>query len=194
MDTTPEEEQEADSLLIAFKELNTRLEQLGELNRRAEEREQKAIEREQRAEEREQRMIKEQEQKAKAQASVVLENHQAIVKNQKELLDVMPSYFIRFYQVRTQTEQFLQTYFANLPSQTILTNEHSLEKATKKMVYIVLVGMLISGLLVYFASPHVDTVKLDYQANKIEELNAKLDYMVEKNPKTAKNYEDEKEK
>ena len=193
MDTTPEEE-EGNPLLVAFKKLNTQLEQLGELNRRAEEREQKAIEREERAEEREQRMIKEQEQKAKVRASVVLENHQAIVKNQKELLDVMPSYFLRFYDIRAKTEKFLETYFANLPQETILKNEHSLDKATKKMAYAVVAGILIAGLLVYFASPHVDTVKLGYQANKIEELNAKLDYMVKKNPKTAKNYEDEKEK
>jgi outer membrane murein-binding lipoprotein Lpp len=191
MDTIPPKE--ADPLLVAFKQLNTQLEQLGELNRRAEEREQKAIEREQKAIEREQRITKEQEQRAKERASIVLQNHQVIVKNQKELLEVMPSYFIRFYDIRAKTEKFLETYFADLPQKLILKNEHSLDKATKKMVYMVLTGMLISGLLVYFASPHVDTVKLDYQANKIEELNAKLDYMIEKNPKTAKNYEEEKE-
>ncbi|MCU0326173.1 MAG: hypothetical protein MUF45_13105, partial [Spirosomaceae bacterium] len=69
----------------------------------------------------------------------------------------------------------------------------SIDSKTKNMFYIFLLGMFVSGLLVYFASPRVDVARLEYQSQRISALEAKLKYMEAKNPKTAKSYEAEQE-
>jgi hypothetical protein len=172
MDTTPEEE--TNPLVIAFKKITTQLELLDERERRAEARERHA-------QEREQALIERQSKLNQAMNNIVIKSenfHRSIV------------------DVETRTKTYLADYFKALPSEAVIVTEKrwSVDVSVKQLVLLCVFMMLFSGLFVYFASPHVDTIRLDYQAEKIEELEAKLDYMVEKNPKTAKNYEAENEK
>ena len=171
MNTDTTSEQAANPVLLAFKKITTQLEQLAERERRAEERERKA-------QEREQKLIERQEIVYRAEIALA-----------KEVLGFKDS----VTNIEIRMKNYLSDYFKNLPETTVVVQEErwSIENNTKTTLYIILLGMLVSGLLVYFASPHVDTVRLDYQARKIEELEAKWDYMVEKNPKTAKSYEAE---
>jgi hypothetical protein len=170
MESTPEAE---NPLLIVFKKINIQLEQLAERELRAEERERKA-------QEREQKLIERQEALHKSEVALA-----------QDVLKFKDS--VEHIEVRMKT--YLSDYFKHLPKQSIVVEEQrlSIDSNTQKSLYIFLFGMIISGLLVYFASPHVDVVRLEHQSQEIESLEAKLDYMIEKNPKTAKNYEAEKE-
>lgn len=167
MDITPEEA--ANPVLLAFKKITIQLEQLAERERRAEERERKALEREQK----------------------LIESQEIVYRAEVALAQDVLGFKNSVANIEIRMKSYLSDYFKNLPKTTVVVQEErwSIESNTKTTLYVILFGMLASGLLVYFASPHVDTVRLDYQARKIEELEAKWDYMVEKNPKTAKNYE-----
>lgn len=171
METTSEE---ANPLLLAFKKINLSLEQLSERELRAEERERKAIEREQK----------------------LIERQESLYRSEVALAKEVSSFTNSVSSIELRMKSYLSDYFQNLPKQSIVVSEErwSIESKTKNMLYILLFGMLLSGLLVYFASPHVDVARLKYQSQRISELEAKLDYMEAKNPKTAKNYDAEHRK
>ena len=169
METTPEEE--ANPLLIAFKKINIQLEQLEEREKRAEARERKA-------DEREQALIERQSKLNESMNNIVIKSGNF----QRSIVDI-----------ETRTKTYLEGYFKALPKETVIVQkeEWSIESSTKFILIIMLLMVLTSGLFVYFASPQVDIVRLEYQAQQIKALENKLNYMVEKNPKTAKNYEQE---
>lgn len=167
MEITPQEE--ANPVLLAFKKITTQLEKLAERERRVEEREGKAQEREQ----------------------ALIEQHNKVSMMMLKIVDKADNFQKNMVDVETRTKTYLSDYFKELPPTSIVVHEErwSIDSTTQRSFYIFLFGMLVSGLLVYFASPHVDVVRLEHQSQQIESLAAKLNYMIEKNPKTAKNYE-----
>jgi hypothetical protein len=171
METPPEEA--ANPVLLAFKKITTQLEQLEERERRAEERERHR-------QEREQRLIERQSKLHESINNILLKSSSF----QRSVLDI-----------ETRIQTYLDDYFKHLPKESIVVEEQrfSIDSKTKNMFYIFLLGMFVSGLLVYFASPRVDVARLEYQSQRISALEAKLKYMEAKNPKTAKSYEAEQE-
>lgn len=171
METPPEE---GNPVLIAFKKIATQLEKLDERERRAEERERNSLEREQKLIERQSKLNEEMN-------NLVLKSGNF----QRSIVDI-----------ETRTQRYLDDYFKVLPKKTIVVQEKrwSIESNTKVILFIMLLLVLTSSLFVYFSTPQIDIIRLEYQSQRIEQLEAKLDYMIKKNPKTAKNYEAEKDK
>jgi hypothetical protein len=172
METTPEEE--GNPVLVAFKKITTQLEQLEEREKRAEVREREAEE----------------------HAELLIEQHNKVSMMMLKIVEKADNFQQNMDKVETRTKSYLSNYFKELPKNATVVNrkEWSIERNTKVTLLVMLFLMLISGLFVYFASPQVDIIRMEYQAQKINELEAKLNYMEAKNPKTARNYEAEKDK
>ncbi|MDH4461999.1 MAG: hypothetical protein QE277_11275 [Flectobacillus sp.] len=159
---TPEEE---DFLLEAFEQLNKQLSNLSE-----------------------------QEKRAVAREQVLAEKQRQFIEEHQKMLVQSNKFHSSVSEIETRMKTYLSSYFERLPRETTVITEKrfTIEQHTKYLLLLVFLVVLLSSVLVYFASPRVDVVRLEYQAQRIRELEDKLDYMERKNPKTSRNYEEEK--
>jgi hypothetical protein len=159
-------------VLVAFKKITTQLEKLEERDLRAEERARNAYEREQK----------------------LIERQELLYRSEVALAKEVLSFKNSVGNIEVRMKDYLSNYFKDLPKHSLVIEEKrwSIEPNTQRSIYIFLFGMFMSGLLVYFASPYIDMVRLEYQSQRINELEAKLNYMEAKNPKTARSYEVER--
>ena len=159
---TPEEE---DFLLEAFEQLNKQLSNLSE-----------------------------QEKRAVAREQVLAEKQRQFIEEHQKMLVQSNKFHSSVSEIETRMKTYLSNYFERLPKETTVITEKrfTIEQNTKYLLLLVFLVVLLSSVFVYFASPRVDLVRLEYQAQRIKELEDKLDYMERKNPKTSQNYEEEK--
>lgn len=172
MDTTPEEE--ANPVLVAFKQLNTQLEKLDEFNRRAIEREQQ-----------------------------VLQEQQAMMERQNKLNNVMlrilekaDNFQQNMVDVETRTKSYLSGYFKELPksSTVVQRKEWGFDLDTKLFFYCTAFAMLFGALGSYYFTSlsYIETVSTqrklirEYEGN-IEYLQSKIPAVPAKTKKRKKN-------
>lgn len=132
----------------------------------------------------------------KNQFQYSIEQHNKVSIMMLKIVEKADNFQQNMDKVETRTKSYLSNYFKELPKNSTVVHrkEWSIERNTKVTLLVMLFLMLISGLFVYFASPQVDIIRMEYQAQKINELEAKLNYMEAKNPKTARSYEAENDK
>jgi hypothetical protein len=172
MDTTPEEE--ANPVLVAFKQLNTQLEKLDEFNRRAIEREQQ-----------------------------VLQEQQAMMERQNKLNNVMlkilekaDNFQQNMVDVETRTKSYLSGYFKELPksSTVVQRKEWGFDLDTKFFFYCTAFAMLFGAVGSYYFTSlsYIETVSTqrklirEYEGN-IEYLKSKIPALPAKTKKRKKN-------
>ena len=172
MDTTPEEE--ANPVLLAFKQLNTQLEKLDEFNRRAIEREQQ-----------------------------VLQEQQAMMERQNKLNNVMlrilekaDNFQQNMVDVETRTKSYLSGYFKELPksSTVVQRKEWGFDSDAKTLFFIIAFATIFAALGSYYFTSlsYIETVsnqrKLirEYEGN-IEYLQSKIPAVSAKTKKRKKN-------
>jgi hypothetical protein len=162
MDTTPEEEEEANSLVIAFKKLNTQLVLLDERDRRAEAREREA-------QEREQTLIERQSKLNEAMNNIVIKSgnfHRSIV------------------DVETRTKTYLEGYFKELPkSATVVQRkEWGFDSDAKTLFFIIAFATLFAAVGSYYFTSlsYIETVS--NQRKLIREYEGNIEYLKSKIP------------
>ena len=172
MDTIPEEE--ANPVLLAFKQLNTQLEKLDEFNRRAIEREQQ-----------------------------VLQEQQAMMERQNKLNNVMlrilekaNDFQQNMVDVETRTKSYLSGYFKELPKSltVVQRKEWGFDSDAKTLFFIIAFATLFAAVGSYYFTSlsYIETVsnqrKLirEYEGN-IEYLQSKIPAVPAKTKKRKKN-------
>ena len=172
MDTIPEEE--ANPVLLAFKQLNTQLEKLDEFNRRAIEREQQ-----------------------------VLQEQQAMMERQNKLNNVMlrilekaDNFQQNMVDVETRTKSYLSGYFKELPKSSTVVHrkEWGFDPDAKTLFFIIAFATIFAALGSYYFTSlsYIETVsnqrKLirEYEGN-IEYLQSKIPAVPAKTKKRKKN-------
>lgn len=160
MNTTPEEE--ANPVLLAFKQINTQLENLVEREIRAEERERKALEREQR--------LIEQQHKVNGLMLRIVEKADNF---QQSMVDV-----------ENRTKSQLSDYFEKLPRNATIVQrrEWGFDVDTKFFFYITAFALLIGALGSYYFTSlsYIDTVST--QRKLIREYEGNIEYLQSKIP------------
>jgi hypothetical protein len=169
MDTTPEEE--ADLVLLAFKNITTQLEKLDERDKRAEVREQQVMQRQQ----------------------TIIEHQNKLNGVMLKIVEKADNFQQNMVDIETRTKSYLSDYFKDLPKKNLVVHEKrlSVDMSVKQLVFFSLFIILVSGLFVYFASPQVDILRLEYQDRRVQQLeqevtNLKTQLEEAKSPKKKK--------
>lgn len=160
MNSTPEEE--ANPVLLAFKQINTQLENLAEREIRAEERERKALEREQR--------LLEQQHKVNGVMLKIVEKADNF---QQNMVDV-----------ETRTKTYLSDYFKKLPKDVTVVQrkEWGFDPDTKFFFYCTAFAMFIGVLGSYYFTSLSYEEKVSYQRKLIREYEGNIEYLQSKIP------------
>lgn len=160
MDTTPQEE--ANPVLVAFKQLNTQLEKLDEFNRRAIEREQQVL----------------QEQQAMMERQNKLNN--AMLK----ILEKADNFQQNMVDVETRTKSYLSGYFKELPkSATVVQRkEWGFDSDAKTLFFIIAFATIFAALGSYYFTSlsYIETVST--QRKLIKEYEGDIEYLRSKIP------------
>jgi hypothetical protein len=160
MDTTPEEE--ANPVLVAFKQLNTQLEKLGDFNRRAIEREQQVMQRQQE--------ISEHQNKLNGVMLRILEKADNFQQNMDN--------------VETRTKSYLSNYFKELPKSATVVHrkEWGFDLDTKLFFYCTAFAMLFGAVGSYYFTSlsYIETVS--NQRKLIREYEGNIEYLKSKIP------------
>ena len=160
MDTIPEEE--ANPVLLAFKQLNTQLEKLDEFNRRAIEREQQ-----------------------------VLQEQQAMMERQNKLNNVMlrilekaDNFQQNMVDVETRTKSYLSGYFKELPKSSTVVHrkEWGFDPDAKTLFFIIAFATIFAALGSYYFTSlsYIETVST--QRKLIKEYEGDIEYLKSKIP------------
>lgn len=161
MDTTPEEE-EANSLVIAFKELNTQLVLLDERDRRAEVREREAQEREQ----------------------ALIEQHNKVSLMMVKIVGKADNFQQNMVDVETRTKSYLSGYFKELPkSATVVQRkEWGFDSDAKTLFFIIAFATIFAALGSYYFTSlsYIETVS--NQRKLIKEYEGDIEYLKSKIP------------
>ena len=160
MDTTPEEE--ANPLVVAFKELNTQLVLLDERDKRAEARERKA-------QEREQALIERQNKLNEAMNNIVIKSenfHRGIV------------------DVETRTKTYLEGYFKELPKSATLVHrkEWGFDPDAKALFFAIVIAMLFAAWGGYYFTSKSNEETINYQKKLIKAYESDIEDLKSKIP------------
>ena len=108
--------------------------------------------------------LSEQEKRAVAREQVLADKQRQFIEEHQKMLAESNKFHSSVSEIETRMKTYLSNYFERLPRETTIITEKrfTIEQHTKYLLLLVFLVVLLSSVFVYFASPRVDVVRLEY--------------------------------